>query len=128
MTSRIDRRSFLSAAGTVGVAGVLAGCSQNGGNGSGNEDTVQVGPDNSLTFEPDSLTVSTGTEVTFTWESAGHSIVVETQPEGAQWAGVEEIKDQGFEHSQTFETAGDYEYYCSPHRGQGMTGTIIVEE
>lgn len=124
----MNRRHFMRATGTVVVAGSLAGCSGNGNGGGGDENTVQVGPDNSLVFDPDSLTVSSGTEVTFVWESDGHNIVVENQPNGADWAGVEELKNTGFEHSQTFDTPGDYEYYCEPHQGQGMVGTITVEE
>jgi len=96
------------------------------------ENTVLVGPDNNFVFEPDSLTVSPGTEVTWEWESDTHNVVVENQPEDADWPGTEggenQFYDTGYSYSYTFETPGTYEYYCSPHRAQGMTGEIIVEE
>lgn len=96
------------------------------------ENTVYVGPGGDLVFEPESLTVSTGTEVTWEWQSDTHNIVVENQPEDADWGGTEggsnNLFDTGYVYSFTFETPGTYEYYCSPHRQQGMVGEVVVEE
>ncbi len=107
-----------------------------GGGGDGDDDipenTVIVGPDNRFVFEPDSLTVSPGTEVTWEWESDTHNIVVQSQPDGASWEGTEggetNTFNTGYVYSYTFETPGTYEYDCAPHRQQGMVGEIIVEE
>jgi len=127
----IDRRTALRAtaglvtAGTVG----LAGCS--GGGDQSPDNTVLVGPENQLVYEPAELTVAVGDEVTWVWESDTHNVVPSSQPEGANWSGTEggddQLYDEGHEYSYTFETAGTYEYYCSPHRSAGMTGTVIVE-
>ena len=132
-SSRLSRRKLLGiGASTLPFA--LAGCMGGGGGGDDDvpENTVLVGPDNQLIFEPDSLTVSPGTEVTWEWESDTHNIVVENQPEDASWEGTEggsnNLFDTGYVYSYTFETPGTYEYYCAPHRAQGMAGEIIVEE
>ncbi len=150
------RRRVLSAlAGTVAV-GTLAGCGGNGGGdggdgGGGDTDTptptptptptatptptptpqmetVQVGPGGEQVFDPDSLEISPGTTVTFVWGSSGHSLIVDSQPDGADWQGVPETQDEGYEHSHTFEMTGSYEYHCEPHQMFGMEGTITVTE
>ena len=33
----------------------------------------------------------------------------------------------GESFSTTFTEAGEYPYYCEPHRGAGMVGKVIVE-
>lgn len=82
-------------------------------------------------FEPgtdDPLVIPPGTTVHFVWETSTHNIVVESQPDEASWDGHETIEDSGFEYEHTFDVTGDYEFYCQPHRGQGMVGEITVEE
>jgi plastocyanin len=91
-------------------------------------ETVLVGPDAQNVFEPASLEIPAGTAVTFVWESSGHSLVVDSQPDGASWAGVSETQSSGYEHSHTFEVPGAYEYHCGPHEAFGMEGTITVTE
>lgn len=120
MSTHTTRRRVLQLASTATVAAV-AGCT-----GSGSGETVAVGPGGRRVFEPDSLEISTGRPVTFVWESSGHNIAVRSQPEGASWDGVDETQEEGFEHEHTFGTEGTYEYYCRPHEGAGMTGTISV--
>ncbi|MFP4590811.1 MAG: plastocyanin/azurin family copper-binding protein [Halobacteriales archaeon] len=127
----LSRRQFLLTSGAA-TAVLLAGCTgddDGNGNGGGDDNTILVGPsDDEFAFAPDELTVSVGTEVTWEWESDTHNIVVESQPDDADWEGQEEIENSGFTYSFTFEVPGTYEYYCQPHRDQGMEGTIIVEE
>jgi len=92
------------------------------------EETVLVGPDTQNVFEPDSLEIPAGTRVRFVWESSGHSLLVDSQPDGAEWEGVEETQSEGYEHSHTFDVSGTYEYYCDVHQGFGMEGSITVTE
>jgi len=91
-------------------------------------ETVAVGPGGNLVYEPATLYVSPGTTVTFEWESDNHNIVVDGQPEGANWEGHEPLENTGFSYEHTFETVGTYSYYCQPHRTAGMVGEIIVNE
>ncbi|WP_435349504.1 plastocyanin/azurin family copper-binding protein [Haloarchaeobius sp. HRN-SO-5] len=130
---RLSRRRLLGI-GATALPAALAGCLGGGGGDDDEvpENTVIVGPDNTFVFEPDSLTVSPGTEVTWEWDSNTHNVVVESQPDGADWPGTEggesQTFDEGYVYSYTFEVPGTYTYYCSPHRAQGMQGEIIVEE
>lgn len=132
----LDRRTFLAATGVASI-GALAGCTggDSGSDGDGSSDDgssgdgteVTVGPDGEFVFDPEELTVSTGTTVTFVWDSNNHNLSVNSGPDDG-WSGYEDIEDEGFEYEHTFEVAGEYEYVCVPHQGQGMVGTIIVEE
>lgn len=161
-TSSVSRRGFLRAAtGTAAAtaaAGTAAGQDGNttnttntststpsgnessgnessggssGGGGGGTEEVI-VGPGGSLVFEPADLEIPPGTTVNFVWESDTHNIVVDSQPEGADWSGTEggegDTYDTGHEYSFTFETEGEYAYYCAPHVSAGMEATITVSE
>lgn len=87
--------------------------------------TVSVGAEGNggpNAFDPSAINISTGTTVTFAWTGNGSHNVVEE--EGAFDSGS--IKSSGtFQH--TFEEAGTYLYYCTPHKSQGMKGAIVVE-
>ncbi len=130
---RSTRRSVLSAGGAA-VATALAGCvtGSDGGDGEADGDeTVAVGPNNEYAFAPgtdEPLRVASGTTVAFVWESGSHNVVVDSQPEGADWDGHVGIESEGFSFSHTFETPGTYEYVCEPHEALGMVGTLVVEE
>lgn len=132
-STRLSRRTLLGV-GASSLPVALAGCLGGGGGGTEErpENTVWVGPGGDLVFEPDSITVSTGTEVTWEWQSNTHNVKVESQPDGADWQGTEggsgNTFDEGYVYSFTFEVPGTYEYYCAPHRAQGMTGEVVVEE
>jgi len=137
----LSRRAFLRAgtagaaeAGTAGTAaaqeGTETGTSSGGGRGPTEE--VIVGPGGSLVFEPADLTITPGTTVNFVWDSNTHNIVVENQPEGANWSGTEgganTTYDTGHEYSHTFETLGTYDYFCQPHKSAGMVASVEVVE
>ncbi|MBP1987017.1 plastocyanin/azurin family copper-binding protein [Halolamina salifodinae] len=136
----LSRRSFLRV-GTAGAAATTAvgtAAAQEGTEtgtdsaGSGPTETVTVGPGGSLVFEPDDLTIETGTTVNFVWDSNMHNVVPRSQPEDANWEGEGEpgtTFDAGHEYSHTFEVPGTYDYVCTPHESAGMTGSIeVVEE
>lgn len=131
----VSRRGFIrTVAGTTAVAGGIgtASAQENGessGSGGGTE-TVAVGPGGNLVFEPSELTITPGTTVEFPFESDGHNIVVESQPEGADWQGTEgsatTLYDTGHVHTHTFDVEGTYEYVCQPHKQAGMVASIEV--
>lgn len=93
--------------------------------------TVTVGPGGSLVFDPGEVTVAVGETVEWRWDSGGHNVVVESQPDGASWAGTDgsatTTYGEGHTHSFSFEVAGTYEYYCAPHQSFDMRGTVVVE-
>lgn len=105
---------------------------EGGGGGGGTTKEVTVGPGGDLTFEPAEVYVAPGDTVHWTWDSDDHNIVVEEQPDDADWGGTEgsdsETYDTGHEYSNTFDTIGEYAYFCQPHKSAGMEATVVVNE
>ncbi len=84
-----------------------------------------------LRFDPESFEISVGDTVLWEWVGSGHNISYDdgAVPSGTDWEGDDEdIYGEGHTHSFTFETAGEYDYYCVPHRSSGMTGSFTVTE
>lgn len=105
---------------------------ESGSGGGGSADlTIEVGPGGQFVYTPEEPTVSKGATVKWVWKSNQHNIVVSDRPDGADWSGTEggesKIFDEGYTYTHTFETAGTYEYYCSPHESVGMAAKVIVE-
>ena len=142
------RREFLRAAGgAAGAAGATSsaaaaaqdtptstpdgtatGTASGDGTGGGETVTVELVD---YAYEPGTdqpLYITPGTTVNFVWITNTHNIVVDSQPEGANWEGHEPIENAGFEYSFTFETTGEYEFHCQPHVNLGMEATIVVNE
>src|SRR5438067_3556425 len=87
---------------------------------------VTVGPGEDLVFSPSSVTIHSGDQVRWTWDSSGHSTTSGSpgQPNGIWDSG---IHNQGATFTHTFNSAGTFPYYCVPHGGCcGMVGTVIV--
>jgi plastocyanin len=120
----------LSAAGGAAAQEEQEGTSSGSGSGGGATKEVLVGPGGNLVFEPADLEITPGTTVKFVWESDNHNVVVDSQPDGANWEGTAGGEGQtyntGHEYSHTFDTEGTYEYYCAPHLSAGMEGSITV--
>lgn len=76
-----------------------------------------------FTFNPSSLNIDAGTEVR--WMNASAVLHTVTPDGHSEWTRVE-LGDQGDIFVHAFTDPGTYEYFCEPHVGQGMTGTIIV--
>ena len=38
----------------------------------------------------------------------------------------EQLGEEGDTYTKKFDTAGEYAYYCEPHRGAGMEGILVV--
>lgn len=71
-----------------------------------------------FTFQPDPIEVAAGTTVVWTNEDgAGHTVTAED-------GSFSEPVDPGASASVTFDSAGEYEYFCGVH--PEMTGTVVV--
>ncbi|MFC6732855.1 MULTISPECIES: plastocyanin/azurin family copper-binding protein [unclassified Haladaptatus] len=133
------RRDFLCSGGAA-LALALAGCSATGGNG-GDGDTVGM---QNFKFNPKTLTVDAGTTVTFDNDSeTDHTVTAYEQKipaDAAYFASggfeteraarqnlTQGLIKPGETYEHTFEVAGRHEYFCIPHEGTGMKGTIVVE-
>ena len=110
----------------------------------GNEAGTWVVTMQGHSFEPDSMTVGAGELVTWTNDTdEAHTVtaVQDSLPQGADYFSSggapseedanDDITAELIEPGETFEwTSGEpgtYSYYCIPHRGDGMEGTIVVE-
>ena len=74
-------------------------------------------------FGPAAVRVDPGTTVVWEWTGAGGAHDVSAEEGGFQ----SELTDEAghtFEH--TFEDEGIYRYFCTPHRGVGMKGAVVV--
>ena len=96
---------------------------------------VMVGPNFSSTFAPAQVTIKVGGTVIWQWASANHNVV-----SGANGApdnrfcndndmncAQAPLKNAGDTYSHKFNQAGRFEYFCAPHFGAGMVGTVIVQ-
>merc|ERR1719310_2358686 len=96
--------------------------------------TVKLGSDTGgLNFVPDSVTIKAGGTVQWV-NNAGfpHNIVFDEDnvPEGVaadKLSREDYLNAPGETYELKFEKAGEYGYYCEPHQGAGMKGTIVVQ-
>jgi outer membrane protein assembly factor BamB/plastocyanin len=89
-------------------------------------DVTEVGVvEGALRFDPSELSVEAG-EVTFRFnntEAMPHDFVIEQDDQ--RIGGTELISNESAELTVELER-GEYTFYCTPHRGAGMTGTLTV--
>ena len=85
---------------------------------------VQMGANGNLVFEPAEVSISAGESVNFINNMLPpHNVVVEDHPELSHEALA---MMPGGEFDVDFPEAGDYTYWCGPHKGAGMIGTVHV--
>jgi plastocyanin len=96
---------------------------------------VTVGPvENEFTFMPDTVNITVGDTVRWTWASDFHSVTSGTSctadgqfcsPANMNCdAGV--LNDTRFVYEFTFTQPGNYQYFCALHCFAGMTGVVNV--
>jgi plastocyanin len=103
--------------------------------------TVAVGPEKKLRYEPETVEIAVGEKVVWEFDSPGHNVTSLPgaspkckNPDGAEpFASYDgknhfAINEVGTTFEHTFEVPGEYVYVCAPHAGQGMVGTVIVNE
>ncbi|PYL73603.1 MAG: hypothetical protein DMF26_13760, partial [Verrucomicrobia bacterium] len=87
---------------------------------------VTVAPNGELVFSPSTVTIHPGDTVRWTWAATFHSTTsgVPGAPNGIWDSG---ILNQGATFSHTFNSTGNFPYYCTPHGGCcGMVGSVSV--
>ncbi len=96
--------------------------------------TVKMGSDTGvLKFEPSELTVKPGDTVKWVNNKlAPHNIVFSgggkvDDAVAAKISHKNLLFSPGDSVETTFNDAGEYSYYCEPHRGAGMIGKIVVQ-
>ncbi len=88
--------------------------------------TVKMGSDGGqLVFEPKVVTIKVGDTVRWVNNKAfPHNVVFDGHEELSHKKLAQKPKA---ELESTFNEAGEFAYYCSPHRGAGMQGKVIVQ-
>ncbi|WP_335999473.1 halocyanin domain-containing protein [Halorientalis halophila] len=88
--------------------------------------TVEVGTgDQGFGFSPAGIHVDNGATVQFEWTGEGGAHNVVSDGDGPLDSGSAE-SGTGVLYEHTFEEDGIYNYYCNPHQGSGMLGSIVV--
>lgn len=81
-------------------------------------------------FEPAFLTVDPGATVEWELQGGSHTVTLYHEDSETQHRAPEEAAafdadlDTSFTH--TFNQEGTYDYFCRPHEGGGMVGTVVV--
>lgn len=97
---------------------------------------VKMGADSGLLqFVPSKVTVSPGDTVKFVMNKLGpHNVVFDKTPGGADLAKSLSAEQLLFAPGESVDVTipsdaptGTYSYYCTPHRGAGMVGEIVVQ-
>ena len=92
---------------------------------------VQVGADG-FQFAPERVEIAAGDAVEWTWASGGHNVQPDAVPDGSDWTGTAgsatDTYASGHTYRHTFDVPGRYDYYCAPHQGAGMTGSVTVTQ
>lgn len=88
--------------------------------------TVKMGSDKGqLVFEPKEVTIKVGDTVKWVNNKAfPHNVMFDGHAELSHKKLAQKPKAA---LESTFNEAGEFTYYCSPHRGAGMVGKVIVE-
>lgn len=118
-------------AGAIAAMYVLSGSMNAGVEGSGNGQETPI-PDNSTvvkivanagsnSFAPNPVEIKAGETVT--WINDDSAIHTVTSEDGVFES---EMMGKGPSFSHTFDKAGEYPYFCSPH--PAMVGTVVVTE
>jgi plastocyanin len=88
--------------------------------------TVHVTAQN-FSFTPAVVTISVGDTVTWTFSGGPHTSTSGTNcTADGKWNSGSMSSGSTFSH--TFTQAGNFPYFCIPHCGLGMTGTVVVNQ
>tara|TARA_R100000908_G_C3741004_1_gene137586 strand:- start:757 stop:1080 length:324 start_codon:yes stop_codon:yes gene_type:complete len=86
---------------------------------------VTMGSNGNLVFEPNEITIKAGETIHFVnGMLPPHNIIVEGR---ADLSRESLMFSPGELQDIKFADAGDYDFFCGPHQGAGMVGTIHVD-
>ena len=95
---------------------------------------VTTGGGNGFQFVPDTVNISVGDTVRWTWATSGHSVTSGTcDAADSQFCSPDDmncaagiLSNQGTVYQHTFAQAGVYHYFCDAHCTIGMNGVVNV--
>lgn len=80
---------------------------------------------NKMVYSEEIARVDVGETITWVPTSKGHNVEMIAGPDGAE---LPKKSKNSKEVSMTFEAPGIYYYWCTPHKGMGMIGLVVVGE
>ena len=78
---------------------------------------------NKMVYSDELARIEVGETITWVPTSKGHNVEWIAGPDGAE---LPKKSKNGKEVSMTFEVPGIYYYWCTPHKGMGMIGLVVV--
>ncbi len=78
---------------------------------------------NKMVYSEELARIEVGETITWVPTSKGHNVEWIAGPNGAE---LPKKSKNGKEVSMTFEVPGIYYYLCTPHKGMGMIGLVVV--
>ena len=78
---------------------------------------------NKMVYSKEVAKVAVGETITWLPASKGHNVEIIAAPDGFN---IPKKSKNGKEVSITFEVPGIYYYWCTPHKGMGMIGLVVV--
>ena len=78
---------------------------------------------NKMVYSKEVAKVAVGETITWLPASKGHNVEIIAAPDGFD---IPKKSKNGREVSITFEVPGIYYYWCTPHKGMGMIGLVVV--
>ena len=80
---------------------------------------------NKMVYSKEVAKVAVGETITWLPASKGHNVEIIAAPDGFD---IPKKSKNGKEVSITFDVPGIYYYWCTPHKGMGMIGLVVVGE
>ena len=78
---------------------------------------------NKMVYSEELARIEIGETITWVPTSKGHNVEWMAGPDGAE---LPKKSKNSKEVSMTFEVPGIYYYWCTPHKGMGMIGLVVV--
>lgn len=78
---------------------------------------------NKMVYSKEVAEVAVGDTITWLPASKGHNVEIIAAPEGFE---IPKKSKNSKEVSITFDVPGVYYYWCTPHKGMGMIGLVVV--
>ena len=78
---------------------------------------------NKMVYSKEIAKVAVGETITWLPASKGHNVEIIAAPDGFD---IPKKSKNGKEVSITFDVPGIYYYWCTPHKGMGMIGLVVV--
>ena len=78
---------------------------------------------NKMVYSKEIAKVAVGDTITWLPASKGHNVEIIAAPDGFN---IPKKSKNGKEVSITFDVPGIYYYWCTPHKGMGMIGLVVV--